>query len=73
MTEDELRQLASTRNFTLSRSTVTDPAVPGYGIYWLHDADTDLLVYPDRWGATLDEIGEWLETARKRTSGDPTA
>ncbi len=60
MTEDDIRLVATERGLALHRSVVRDPAVPGYGIYWLHDADTDLLVYPDRWGATLDEIERWL-------------
>ena len=67
MTEDQVRQLAVKRGLRLHRSAVTDSAVPGYGIYWLHDAKTDLLVFPDRWGAELSEVAKWLESTQKQT------
>lgn len=60
MTEEKIRQLAESRHLTLRRSSGTDSGVPGYGIYWLLDAHSGFLVYPDRWGATLPEIEQWL-------------
>ncbi len=67
MTEPELTTLAHQHGLTLRRSTVTDPAVPGYGIYWLHDATTDLLVFPDRWGATIQKIKKLAGAADPET------
>jgi hypothetical protein len=67
MTEEEICLRAAQLGLRLQRSLITDPAVPGYGTYWLHDAETGLLVWPDRWGSELDRLAEWLEFAPKRT------
>jgi hypothetical protein len=37
MDEALLATLAAQRGLRLQRSVVTDPAVPGYGVYWLLD------------------------------------
>ena len=67
MDEALLATLAAQRGLRLQRSAATDPAVPGYGVYWLLDMQTGLRVWPDRWGAELDEVREWLVFAAKRT------
>ena len=73
MTEEEVRDLAQRHGLWLQRSAVTNPAVPGYGIYWLLDSQTGLQVWPDRWGAELDQIAEWLELGQEQTvKGQPS-
>ena len=68
VTEEEITDWARHPGLRLQRSAVTDPAVPGYGIYWLLDVQTGLQVWPDRWGAELEQIAEWLERSQQRTS-----
>ena len=67
MDEAHLATLAGQLGLRLQRSAVTDPAVPGYGVYWLLDRRTGMRVWPSRWGAELDEVSEWLENVQNQT------
>jgi hypothetical protein len=68
--ENRLRRTAQRQELRLIKSKRRDPYANDYGVYWLTDAHTSLLL-TNQFGLDLDEVEEWL-TANKdaRESND---
>jgi hypothetical protein len=63
--ENRLRRMAARQGFALLRSRRRDPRAVDYGLYWVVDESTSVVV---AWGSyyengmDLDEVEEWLQT-----------
>ena len=59
--ENRLRRMADRQGLRLQKSRRRDPRAIDYGRYWLTDPyNSNALVAGGDWGATLDEIAEYL-------------
>lgn len=59
--EQRLRYRAERMGLVLRKSRRRTPDAPGYGKYWLVDAERWFLVFPpDEHGASLDEVAAYL-------------
>ena len=67
--ENRVRRMAQRQGLMLRKSRRRDPYATDYGRYWLADINTSGLIFGDQWGATLEEIEEWLHSDRTVATG----
>jgi hypothetical protein len=58
--ENRLRRMAARQGLALQKSRTRDPRALAFGAYWLVEAGSAELVYPDPIGTDLDGIEEFL-------------
>ncbi|SNR47854.1 hypothetical protein SAMN06265360_1073 [Haloechinothrix alba] len=58
--ENRARRAAQRQGYQLIKSSRRDPRAIDFGKWWLVDPSTTALVFTDEWGASLEEIEEWL-------------
>lgn len=58
--ENRLRRMAQRQGMALRKSRRRDPRALDYGLYWLVDADRNLIVAGGAHGLTLDEVERHL-------------
>jgi hypothetical protein len=58
--EARVRRMARRQGLALMKSRRRNPEVPDFGGYWLTDPFRNALVFGGDWGASLEEISEYL-------------
>ena len=66
--ENRVRRMAQRQGLRLIKSRRRDPQALDFGSYVLVDIESNSLVFGDQFGATLDEVAEWLLGRREGQS-----
>ena len=59
--ENRLRRVAQRRGLRLEKSRRRDPNALDYGQWWVMDESTRGLVFGGQWGASLEDVRDYLE------------
>jgi hypothetical protein len=63
--ENRARRAAVRRGLVLRKARRRDPGALDYGRFWLDDDETEDEVFGGRWGASIEDVDEFLRNFGK--------